>query len=111
MYMSIVDEMRKPLGTPQGKYWISKLPTTLTILQDKSTGLAVDQALPIFPESDPSKCENPSELEDVSSFDGMQKQIKIVVKLRNIFFKVLLGSKFFGYSNYTFNLTKQSTKV
>jgi hypothetical protein len=28
MYMSIVDEMCKPLGTPQCKYWISKLPTT-----------------------------------------------------------------------------------
>ena len=68
MYMSIVDEMRKPLGTAQGKYWISKLPTTLTILQDKSTGLAVDQALPIFPESDPSKCENPSELETETKF-------------------------------------------
>ena len=39
-------------------------------MQDKSTGLAVDQALPIFPESDPSKCENPSELVDKSSFDG-----------------------------------------
>jgi hypothetical protein len=68
MYMSIVDEMRKPLGTAQGKYWITKLPTTLTILQDKSTGLAVDQALPIFPESDPNNCENPSELVDKSSF-------------------------------------------
>jgi hypothetical protein len=75
MYMSIVDEMRKPLGTPQGKYWISKLPTTLTILQDKSTGLAVEQALPIFPESDPSKCENPSELVDVSSFESRDIQL------------------------------------
>ncbi len=68
MYMSIVDEMRKPLGTPQGKCWISKLPTTLTILQEKSTGLAVYQALPIFPESDSSKCENPSELETETKF-------------------------------------------
>jgi hypothetical protein len=75
MYMSIVDEMRKPLGTPQGKYWITKLPTTLTILQDKSTGLAVDQALPIFPESDPSKCENPSELVNESSFDSRDIQL------------------------------------
>ncbi len=70
MYMSIVDEMRRPLGTPQGKYWISKLPTTLTILQDKSTGLAVNQALPIFPESDPSKCENPSELVNEPIFES-----------------------------------------
>jgi hypothetical protein len=79
MYMSIVDEMRKPLGTAQGKYWISKLPTTLTILQDKSTGLAVDQALPIFPESDPSKCENPSELVNESSFDGRDISLGIVI--------------------------------
>ena len=70
MYMSIVEEMRKPLGTPQGKYWITKMPTTLTILQDKSTGLPVDQPLPIFPEKDPTNCENPSELEEKSSFDS-----------------------------------------
>ena len=68
MYMSIVKEMRKPLGTPQGKYWITKMPTTLTILQDKSTGLPVNQPLPIFPEKDPANCENPSELELESSF-------------------------------------------
>ena len=70
MYMSIVDEMRKPLGKPQGKYWISKIPTNLTIIQDKSTGLEVDQALPIFPESDPKNCENPNELVDESEFDS-----------------------------------------
>jgi hypothetical protein len=79
MYMSIVDEMRKPLGTPQGKYWISKLPTTLTILQDKSTGLAVDQALPIFPESDPSQCENPSELVNEPIFVSRDISLGIVI--------------------------------
>ncbi|MDR6158702.1 hypothetical protein QF023_002218 [Chryseobacterium sp. SLBN-27] len=31
MYMSIVDEMRQPTGKPQGKYWITRIPTTLTI--------------------------------------------------------------------------------
>ncbi|WP_375605589.1 hypothetical protein [Flavobacterium davisii] len=70
LYMSIVDEMRAPVGKPQGKYWITKLPTTLTILQDKSTGLAVEQPLPIFPETDPANCENPSELESKSSFES-----------------------------------------
>jgi hypothetical protein len=79
MYMSIVDEMRKTLGTPQGKYWITKLPTTLTILQDKSTGLPVDQPLPIFPESDPSNCENPSELVDQSSF--VSRDISLGIEL------------------------------
>ena len=69
MYMSIVDELREPAGKPQGKYWITKIPTTLTILQDKSTGLPVDQPLPIFPEVDPTNCENPSELEVKTSFE------------------------------------------
>ncbi|WP_445721356.1 hypothetical protein [Flavobacterium sp.] len=70
LYMSIVDEMRAPVGKPQGKYWITKLPSTLTILQDNSTGLKVeeDQALPIFPVNDPEQCENPNELENNSSF-------------------------------------------
>ncbi len=68
MYMSIVDEMRQPTGEAQGKYWITRIPTTLTILQDKSTGLPVKQPLPIFPENDPKNCENPSELEFETSF-------------------------------------------
>ncbi|MET3045000.1 hypothetical protein [Flavobacterium covae] len=68
LYMSIADEMRAPVGEPQGKYWITKIPTVLTILQDKSTGLPVEQPLPIFPEAEPNKCENPGELERDSSF-------------------------------------------
>lgn len=75
MYMSIADEMRKPLGKPQGKYWISKIPTSLTIIQDKSTGLSVEQPLPIFPESDPSNCENPNELVSISEFDSRDIQL------------------------------------
>ena len=52
MYMSIVDEMRQPTGEAQGKFWISRIPTTLTILQAESVGLKVDpdQPLPIFVE-------------------------------------------------------------
>jgi hypothetical protein len=68
MYMSIVDEMRQPTGEAQGKYWITRIPTTLTILQASSTGLPVDQPLPIFPEDDPKNCENPKELEFETSF-------------------------------------------
>ena len=60
--------MRQPTGKPQGKYWITRVPTTLTILQDKSTGLPVDHPLPIFPEDDPKNCENPKELEFETSF-------------------------------------------
>jgi len=76
MYMSIVDEMRQPTGEPQGKYWITRIPTTLTILQDKSTGLPVDQPLPIFPEDNPKNCENPKELELETSFN-MDKDIRL----------------------------------
>lgn len=75
MYMSIVDEMRQPTGVAQGKYWITKVPTTLTILQDKSTGLPVEEPLPIFPETDPNNCENPSELETKTSFEQRDVQL------------------------------------
>ncbi|MCU7617067.1 hypothetical protein NZ698_07650 [Chryseobacterium sp. PBS4-4] len=75
MYMSIVDEMRQPTGKPQGKYWITRVPTTLTIIQDKSTGLPVDQPLPIFPELDSANCENPLELETKTSFEPRDVQL------------------------------------
>ncbi len=69
MYLSIVDELREPQGKPQGNYWITRVPTTLTILQAGSAGLKVDNALPIFPEKDGGEnCENPAELETVSAF-------------------------------------------
>ena len=70
LYMSLVEEMKAPTGKAQGKYWITRIPTTLTILQDKSTGLAVDQPLPIFPETDVDNCENPLELENETSFNA-----------------------------------------
>lgn len=70
LYMSIAAEMIEPTGLPQGKYWINRIPTTLTILQAHSTGLNVDpnQPLPIFPEAEPENCENPDELETTSAF-------------------------------------------
>jgi len=70
--MSIVDEMRQPTGKPQGKYWITRIPTTLTILQSASAGLKVDDVLPIFPEDHPENCENPLELEGSSAFGKAQ---------------------------------------
>lgn len=79
MYMSIVEEMRAPTGKAQGKYWITRIPTTLTILQDKSTGLAVEEPLPIFPETDVDNCENPAELESVTSFNA--KNISLATEL------------------------------
>lgn len=70
LYMSIAAEMIEPTGIKQGKYWITRIPTTLTILQAHSTGLNVDpnQPLPIFPETEPENCENPDELETTTSF-------------------------------------------
>lgn len=68
LYVSITQEMQEPIGIPQGKYWITRIPTTLTILQDKSTGLEVTQPLPIFPEAEPENCENPEELETETVF-------------------------------------------
>lgn len=77
LYMSIVDELREPTGKPQGKYWITRIPTTLTILQAKSVGLEVDQALPVFPEADPDNCENPKDLETASSFSFAADGVKM----------------------------------
>lgn len=77
MYLSIVEELREPAGKPQGNYWITRVPTALTILQAGSVGLIVDDALPIFPEDHPEECENPLELETVSSFG---KPVDIVMQ-------------------------------
>ena len=62
--------MRQPQGKPQGKYWITRVPTTLTILQDSSTGLPVDplHPLPLFREDYPENCENREELVFETSF-------------------------------------------
>lgn len=70
LYMSIAAEMIEPTGLPQGKYWITRIPTTLTIIQAHSTGLNVDpnQPLPIFPEAEPENCENPQQLEINTAF-------------------------------------------
>lgn len=76
LYMSIVDELRQPTGEPQGKYWITRIPTTLTILQAQSVGLEVEDALPIFKEDDPKNCENPRELENVSAFKLANTQLQ-----------------------------------
>jgi len=67
MYLSIVDELREPAGKPQGKAWITRIPTTLNILQAKSIGLEVTDALPIS-EENPEDFEVPSEVETASAF-------------------------------------------
>lgn len=61
LYMSIVDEMREPLGVKQGKAWITTLPTSLTILQDDAAGLKTDTALP-FTQENPDDFEVPGDV-------------------------------------------------
>lgn len=46
LYLSIVDELRTPEGLPEGKAWVTRIPTSLTILQANSVGLKVEKALP-----------------------------------------------------------------
>lgn len=75
LYVSITQEMQEPTGKPQGNYWITRIPTTLTILQAKSTGLDVIDPLPIFPEPAPQNCENPDELEKISAFISSEIQM------------------------------------
>ena len=61
LYESIVDEMRAPLGKPQGKAWITKIPTSLNILQAQSIGLEVVEPLPHTTE-DPTQFEVPEDV-------------------------------------------------
>ncbi|WP_185097277.1 hypothetical protein [Chryseobacterium glaciei] len=61
LYLSIVDEMKEPKGIKQGKAWITRLPTTLNILQAESIGLKVAHALP-FTTENPNDFEVPSEV-------------------------------------------------
>jgi len=67
MYLSLVDEMKDVKGEAQGKPWITRLPTSLTILQAESIGLKVLSALP-FTKEDPALFENPEEVITVSNF-------------------------------------------
>lgn len=67
LYLSIVDEMREALGQKYGKAWITRVPTSLTILQAESIGLQVSTALPHTTE-DPDEFENPNDLITESNF-------------------------------------------
>jgi hypothetical protein len=61
LYLSIVEEMKQPKGEKQGKAWLTRLPTTLNILQAESIGLKVAHALP-FTTENPDDFEVPSEV-------------------------------------------------
>lgn len=70
LYLSIVDELKQPKGKKHGKAWITRLPTTLNILQAESIGLKVAHALP-FTTENPDDFEVPSEVitEDRFNFE------------------------------------------
>lgn len=57
LYISLSQEMQKPLGEKKGKPWRNRLPTALTILQADSIGLKVEKALPCA-------CDDDSDFED-----------------------------------------------
>ncbi|WP_228409943.1 hypothetical protein [Chryseobacterium viscerum] len=71
LYLSIVDEMKQPKGKKHGKAWITRLPTTLNILQAESIGLKVAHALP-FTIENPADFEVPSDVitEDRFNFES-----------------------------------------
>ncbi|KAA0126820.1 hypothetical protein FY557_15415 [Chryseobacterium sp. SN22] len=74
MYMSIVDEMRQPMGVKQGKAWITTLPTSLNILQKDGAGLETLTALP-FSEEDPEEFEVPADVVTESDFAFSNAQL------------------------------------
>ncbi|SDQ38461.1 hypothetical protein SAMN05421664_1401 [Chryseobacterium soldanellicola] len=74
MYMSIVDEMREPLGLKQGKAWITTLPTSLNILQKDSAGLVTTTALP-FTQENPEEFEVPSDVVTETEFSIVDSQL------------------------------------
>lgn len=59
LFISLIDEIRPTTSTPEGKPWITRVPTSLTILQAGTIGLQVEQALPC-------NCENLEEFESPS---------------------------------------------
>ena len=75
MYLSIVDELKNIKGEAQGKPWITRLPTSLTILQAQNIGLEVQHALP-FTTEDPMDFENPEEVMTLSNFKKSDAQME-----------------------------------
>lgn len=83
LYLSIVDEMKEPKGVKQGKAWINRLPTPLTILQAQNIGLTVQQALP-FSNENPDEFEIPEEVVTQSSFSISASLMEGVPQLGNV---------------------------
>ncbi|MCE4065220.1 hypothetical protein LXM63_08930 [Chryseobacterium gleum] len=74
MYLSIVDELREPVGVKQGKPWITTLPTSLNILQEDSAGLKTLTALP-FTKENPEDFEVPSDVVTETEFSIVDSKL------------------------------------
>ncbi|HLN94947.1 MAG TPA: hypothetical protein VK183_04865 [Flavobacterium sp.] len=46
LFVSLIDEVKRHKPKPYGKAWLTRVPTSLTILQADSIGLQVEKALP-----------------------------------------------------------------
>lgn len=57
LYLSVIDEIRTVKTEKEGKAWITRVPTSLTILQAQSIGLTVEKALPC-------NCEDTADFDD-----------------------------------------------
>lgn len=76
LFMSIVDELREPEGQKEGKAWITRVPTALTILQADSIGLKVEKALPCNCEDvNEDTFENPEEVPCNTNFEITGSQL------------------------------------
>ncbi|WEK69012.1 MAG: hypothetical protein P0Y62_14300 [Candidatus Chryseobacterium colombiense] len=82
LYLSIVDEMKQPKGEKQGKAWLTRLPTTLNILQAESIGLKVAHALP-FTTENPDDFEVPSEVITETKFNFEKNENLLGIQSQN----------------------------
>lgn len=58
LFRDLIADVRTPTGEPQGKAWLSRVPTSLTILQADTIGLQVERALPCNCDEDPNDFED-----------------------------------------------------
>lgn len=90
LYLSIVDEMKEPKGLKEGKAWITRLPTTLNILQAESIGLKVAHALP-FSTENPDDFEVPSEVITKDKFNFETNDHLLGVQVNDTSEKIISG--------------------
>lgn len=76
LYVSLVDEFRNITPEKEGKPWITKVPTSLTILQADSIGLKVEKALPCNCD-DKNEFENPELIPCNSNFEIKDSEIGV----------------------------------